>query len=97
MHVSSLSALSQRAQFRRMHRQVWQWQAMDLWRDRWVYQLARIQHPIWLRDEQKQCHRQIKLWIGASCVDEFTMISPLFIDKKSSHLSDLSRATNWSG
>ena len=31
---------------------------------------------------------RVKLWIGASCVDEFTMISPLFIVKKSSHLSE---------
>ena len=31
---------------------------------------------------------RVKLGIGASCIDEFTMISSLFIDKKSSHLSD---------
>jgi hypothetical protein len=31
---------------------------------------------------------RVKLRIGASCVDEFMMISPLFIDKKSIHLSE---------
>jgi hypothetical protein len=31
---------------------------------------------------------RVKLGIGASCIDEFTMISSLFIDKKSSHLSE---------
>ena len=31
---------------------------------------------------------RVNLRIGASCIDEFTMISSLFIDKKSSHLSE---------
>ena len=31
---------------------------------------------------------RVKLRIRASCIDEFTMISSLFIDKKSSHLSE---------
>ena len=30
---------------------------------------------------------RVKLRIGALCVDKFTMISSLFIDKKGSHLS----------
>ena len=30
---------------------------------------------------------RVKLRIGASCVDKFTMISSMFIDKKGSHLS----------
>ena len=31
---------------------------------------------------------RVKLGIGASYIDEFTMISSLFFDKKSSHLSE---------